>query len=985
VTVLFADLSGSTTLGERLDPEELRQILAAFFSAIARQIQRFGGTIDKYIGDAVMAVFGAPLAHEDDPQRAIRAALAIQAAITRENDNLEQRYGARLALRIGLNTGEVVAGVLAGDVQSAYTVVGDTVNTAQRLESAAPPGEVLVGATTYDLARHAFVFEAVPPLTLKGKSERVPAYRVLGPSDEALDRDAPPFVGRRLELVRLAELLTEATAGRGQVVNLYGEPGVGKSRLLHQFFRGLPESIAWVRARCLSHASAAPYALLADLARRAFRIHPADAEGPARTALLAGLVALGLPAEEASTAVILEILGYGQPSMLDPESKRRLLISFFRQLLNRQAFTQPLVLVTEDVHWIDPASAAILRELAPDVNALPCLFLSTSREASVPWEAAALPLEPLDATTAAELVDKTAGAPLDSSLRALVLERTGGNPFFIAEVVRTVAGGQSRTVPATVQEVLAARLDRLPPTSRRVVQRAAVIGRTFSTRILARVCEDPLEPALVTLENDAFITPRGVIPEPMYAFRHALMQDVAYQTQLMAQRRTIHTQVGAAIEELYPDRLDEWVDALAFHFGRSDNDPKALVWLMRAGDRARALFANEEALTSYRAALQRAADGEGERDAGTILQRIGDVLTLTGHYADALASFREARERIGAPQPATSARLHRKVGLAFRLKGAYADAAAAFSQGLNALGSEDDLEAARIQIQVGQLHYRHGTHEAAVDASSTAVALAQRLKAQDVVAEGLTLLGNALNSLGDLRGAIARYEQSRAIYEHLEDLAGIADVRANLGMVYRRMGRWDEALAEYRASLAFYERAGNLWKMATCHNNIGEVHRTRGEPREGIPFFERAIAIFEGIGSVAEAAVGLMNLGAARVEAGELSQGRADLLQAQERFQVLGRTSYLPGLYRYRASAELAVGDLEAASNAAERSLALAREAKARHLAAMAQRVLAEIALARGQKSAARAMLESSRDTLAELGEAAELARTEAVLRAASE
>jgi len=328
--------------------------------------------------------------------------------------------------------------------------------------------------------------------------------------------------------------------------------------------------------------------------------------------------------------------------------------------------------------------------------------------------------------------------------------------------------------------------------------------------------------------------------------------------------------------------------------------------------------------------------------------------------------------------------LHRKVGLAFRLKGAYSEAAAAFTQGLNAIGSEDDLEAARIQIQVGQLHYRQGNHEAARDASSAAVELARRRAAQDVVAEGLTLRGNALNSLGDLSGAIACYEQSRAIYEQLGDLAGISDVRSNLGMVYRRICRWDEALAEYGASLAFYERTGNLWKAATCHNNIGEVHRTRGEPQEGIPSFQRAMSIWESIGSAAEAAVALMNLGAARVEAGEVAQGRTDLLQAQERFKTLGRTSYLPGLYRYLASAELAAGDVDAAATAANRSLGLANEAKARHQEAMAQRVLAEIALAREDRATARTLLETSRSTLSELGEIAELGRTEEVLRHAS-
>src|SRR4030088_1184062 len=243
VTILYADLSGSTPLAEKLDPEELRSILGSYFGALARQIQRYEGTIDKYIGDAVMAVFGAPISHEDDAERAVHAGLAMQASIVRLNDDLDRKYGVRLSLRIGVNTGEVVAGLLAGDVQRAYTVVGDAVNTAQRLESAAPLGQVLVSETTRRLAMHRFEFEKREPIPLKGKSEPVITYRVIRVLDMTVEPDATPFVGRMAELARLGAALGEARAGRGQVVAIVGEPGVGKSRLVAEFRSTLPAAM----------------------------------------------------------------------------------------------------------------------------------------------------------------------------------------------------------------------------------------------------------------------------------------------------------------------------------------------------------------------------------------------------------------------------------------------------------------------------------------------------------------------------------------------------------------------------------------------------------------------------------------------------------------------------------------------------------------------------------------------------------------------
>jgi len=683
VTILFADLSGSTPLGERLDPEDLRTILASYFNELARQIRRYEGTIDKYIGDAVMAVFGAPISHEDDAERAINAALAMQQAIVHLNDDLERRYGVRLSLRIGINTGEVVAGLLAGDVQTAYTVVGDAVNTAQRYEAAAPPGDVLVSASTRRLAIHSFEFEETAPLTLKGKSERVVAYRVLRRRYEEIAPEAAPFVGRVAELNYLRAAVVDSVEGCGRVVNMVGEAGVGKSRLIGELRANLISGIDGITVRCASFEVNTPYALIADFVRGAFSVHAAADEATARQAIADGFAALGAPLEDSSIVLLLDILGYGLHSTLAPEVRRRILVKLLRTLLRLVSQRAPLVLSAEDLHWVDAASLRVLSELVADVPTLPCLFVTTTRPGwTPPWQSESITVKPLEGQVARELIESVFEVPVDDNLAETIIARTAGNPFFIEEVVRELKAsnllvertgqvglvpGVTVPVPATLQEVIQARLDRLESEPRRVLNTGAVCGRTFWVRVLGRVLPDiGLQPQLSLLEHESFIELRTAAPEITYGFRQVLIQEVAYETQLLVERRRLHAAIAVSVEALYAERLEEFVDFLAYHYNRSTDDKQAYRWLLRAGDRAKELFANQEALRAFRDALARARNAPDVRVA---LERMGDVQTVIGKYDDALASLRSALAKTKA-EPAVLARLHRKIATALGKKGA---------------------------------------------------------------------------------------------------------------------------------------------------------------------------------------------------------------------------------------------------------------------------------------------------------------------------
>ncbi len=993
VTILFADLSGSTVLGERLDPEELRGVYTSFFNELARQIKRYEGTVDKYIGDAVMAVFGAPISHEDDAERAINAGLAMQASIAQLNDGLERRHGARLALRIGINTGEVVAGLLGGDVQAAYTVVGDAVNTAQRYEAAAPPGEILVSATTRRLAIHSFEFEQTAPLTLKGKAERVVAYRVLRRRYEEIAPEASPFVGRERELQLLRDAVVDAVEGRGRVVDVVGEAGVGKSRLVGELRAGLVAGIDRITVRCTSFETNTPYGLVAHFVRAAFSIHAADDEETASGAIATGFAALGQPLDDATLALLLGVLGYDDRSAFDPETKRRVIVNILRTLLRLAAARAPFVLTAEDLHWVDEASLRVLEALVADVPSLPCLFIGTARPGwRESWESQRIELLPLDEHDARALVEEVLEASVDDELANAVIARTAGNPFFVEEVVRELQGsgllvetsgrvalraGATARVPDTIQELIEARLDRLPPHPRRVLDLGAVCGRTFWSRVLERlVPEIDVATQLRSLESDTFIVQRARSPELTYAFRQVLIQEVAYQTQLQATRRVTHASVAAAIEALYASRLDEFVDFLAYHYERSDDRAKAAAWLLRAGDRALRLYAAREAQAYYTSALERADDPVSRALAH---EGIGDVRRLRGEYRDAVETYERALDAIADGDAVAGARIMRKLGIVRRLLGDSGAALARFELALARLGERSDPERARILLEIGQLRWQEGRYDEAIRTLGEALAAADAADAPDARAETLKQIGTVYVVKGDDGLALEHYGRSADLFRSLGDVLGEANVLNNIGIVHRKEGRYDDALAAHRRALATRERVGEPLGVGTSHNNIAQIERARGDFAAALRDYRLALETWERIGYRQGVAIARTGLGITLVESGSAREGREALSAALGEWEQLGSRSYLSEAQRYMAAAWLP-DDAPRAREWAERAVATSRETRSSEQEALALQVLGRVLSRAGDDAAAADALERSRSLLAGSSERQEYARTLAAL-----
>src|SRR5262245_14989281 len=589
VTVLFADVSGFTALSERLDPEEVHRLMARAFDLLLAEVHRYEGTVNQFLGDGIMALFGAPIAHEDHAQRAAHAALGIGAALTRYQEELESR---RISFRVrqGLNTGLVVVGSIGSDLRMDYTAMGDTTNVAARILQAAAPGQVLIAEATHRLIADYFHTRPLGEMTLKGKSEPVVAWEVTAARaartriEIGAEHGLTPFVGRQRELGVLMDCFEQARGGRGQIVFIVGEPGIGKSRLLYEFRRALGTDAAWLEGHCVPFGQSTAFLPLIDSLRRSFGIEGDDSEATMLGKIEQSVLALGEDLRPVLPFVLhLLSVGPGDPAVLglDPQQRRGEIFDALRRLTARAAEARPQVLVYEDLHWIDQASEEYLLFFADSVPASRVLHVLSYRTGhNHPFGERSyhtrLVLTALPSQASVQMAESMlATSDLPEELTALIVRKAEGNPFFVEEVVKSlqeaaaISPAEGRyvlarpvheiVVPDTIQDVLMARVDRLSEGAKRTLQLASVIGRDFGRRLLDRLSDDGdrTESHLGQLKAVELIYEKAILPELSYTFKHALTQEVAYGSLLIQRRKELHGRIGLAIEELYGDRLIE--------------------------------------------------------------------------------------------------------------------------------------------------------------------------------------------------------------------------------------------------------------------------------------------------------------------------------------------------------------------------------------------------------------------------------------------
>jgi class 3 adenylate cyclase/tetratricopeptide (TPR) repeat protein len=886
-TVLFADLSGYTEASERTDPERMKSLIDRALRRLADEVERYGGMIDKFIGDNVMGVFGAPIAHEDDPERAVRAGLAMQAAMEEVNSRIAADLQTSFALRVGINSGEV----LAGRIGDGYTVIGDPVNVAARLQAAAAPGTVIVGETTHRLTRDAIEYVELGGLELKGKSQPVAAWEavravVRGRATRSA-RSATALIGRDDEAELLLSVYDRVVnESRPHLVTVLGEAGVGKSRLLQELAGRLgarqPQPAIRIGG-CPAYGAGLSYWALGEIVRGAFEIVDSDDASAAWRKLSAGIDTLlsGTDTEETGeriAAVLARAVGIEPPADVDrpalsangegedPMQLRDRLFSAVRVLAEAGSAQQPLVFAVEDIHWADEGMLDLIEYLARWVRG-PTLILCLARDELLDrrsgWaggrlDATTMTLEPLAAARTRELVAALLPErPTDAGGEQLVdqvAQRSGGNPLFAEEIVNRLVeegGRDTEALPETVHSVLAARLDALPRSERRVLQHSSVVGQTFWEGSLTAVAGEEgldLASALSSLQRrDLVVAVAGsrLAGEREYAFKHALIRDVAYSTLPKAVRARKHAEVAAFITERAADRSDGVVAMVAEHYGRAaslgagaDLEPeelerinaRALEALEAAADAAAKLYSNREALDHYENALslERVLD---PASAARIGEKLGDVALRIGRVDRAVEAWERCMEHHrGEEDLSRVGDLHRKIGAALWHKGDREASIEHYQRGIDLLKDGPPcLELVRLYEEAASLYMHTGDNMLAIYASEKALRLAERLGAAAAASRAHGIFGRVFGRIGDSERARENLERS---VELARDSDPAEAVRALLALGYHlevSEADYDGAATAYGEGLAVTERIGDLPSQVELHAALAGLAVLRGD------------------------------------------------------------------------------------------------------------------------------------------------------------
>jgi class 3 adenylate cyclase len=857
VTVLFCDLVSSVTIAERLDPEEYHDLLDDYLDLVFPEIYRREGVVNVLAGDGLMALFGAPISHEDSPERAVHAALGIRDALVPLGARLQASHGIPLQIRIGVNTGPVVVGPVGNDRKMDYTAIGDTTNLASRLQALAPPGGILISESTHRLVRGFFNVESVGPLGVRGKSGPVTAYAVTdwrGPSTKfriAEERGLTPFVGRESELARLLEAYDRLADGRMQAVAVVGDAGSGKSRLLYEFRRRVEErGVSFFEGRCASMLQALPFHPFMAMMGRWFDLDWDEAVD-ASAAKVAAKFGSNYEDVERAYPVLCRFLSLPMEQLAEQpaDELRRETFDAVARLVLAEAKSRPVVMILEDLHWIDEPSRDMLDELVRRLEGAPVLIVVTHRPGvAAPWQVPTaltqVALRPLSDADVAAVIQAVAEYRLPRELEQVIVSRAAGSPFFTEEIVRTLleeghlvqtaTGGIALTrpladlpIPGTVQEVIAARLDGLGASAKRVVQVAAVLGRQFRTRQLAALLEDDgidVQRELAELERRGLVHRKTALSSDEFRFGESLTQEVAYEGLLLKQRRMLHERVGSLLEAEPTERGVEQAALLAHHYSRSDAHGKALEALLAAGHEA-------GQVPSYRVAA------EYQRQAWQLAETILDERE-DGIYHRAALEAAHGLARLAVYFGVADIDLAERAAIRGR-------------ELAELLGDRERL---------ASLTYLHGILTIMKPSPDFAggVALAERGVAL-AEADGLHELARALsrglctNYAADGRFALARERIERGIAEleragHLENLSDIyLSARWVRDLVLYAQDEFDRVLESGRLSFAMAEQANNRTMRSAIGNLLAPIHYLRGEYSEAKRWADVTLEIGEAI------------------------------------------------------------------------------------------------------------------------------------------
>jgi len=879
VTVLFCDVKGSTTMAERLDPEEWAEIMSEAFAHLIAPIERYEGLVARLMGDAVLAFFGAPVAHEDDPERAVRAALDILGAVGPYRERLRAERGiSEFDVRVGINTGVAVLGDVGKGVTTEYTALGDAVNVAARVQTAAEPGQILVADATARLVEGSVELEPLGSFEVKGRTAPVRMHRVVGLRKGAAPRGHPrPLVGRDGEVARLEEAVAAIREGEGRIVTLVAEAGLGKTRLIDEL-RMRETGVQWFEARARSYGGSTPFLVFRDHLLAWCGAREGDPLEVVREKLGAAVREV-LPADAGTALPVVELVaGLASADAPAPtgEQLRKEIVGAIGLLARRQAARGAMVVVFDDLQWSDSASADLVAELLAITDESPVLILLAFRpdRTSVAWRVrqrietdfhhrqAEVTLGPLGADDAGQLLDQLiVGASLAPRLRSGILEKAEGNPLYIEQFARAVTAGEvgasDVALPDTLVSLLASRLDRLEERPRRVLQAASVIGRTFAQPLLQAIAEanGALDRDLVDLQRADLIHEDQRVPERVFSFRHALLQEVSYSSLLQRRRRELHVSVAEALERESSDRPDETAALIGRHYAEA-GDARAIPHLRAAARSALRLHALEDALDLCDRAIAIARKvGGATSDLCDVYGDRGRALELRADYDGALATYDEM-ERIGRERADQAMELraigHRITVLATPTArqdlGTARDLIDAALPRARALGDRELV--ARLLWNGMHAYVWSNRFDEAIVAGEESLAIARELGLKELEAYGGLDLTRFQRFKAGWRDSLDVLRRSADLFQEVGNLPMRTDALSTLAVGLVCLGHYDEALRAGAEALALAERIDNLWNRSFSRFATPFVHFDRGDWGMAFGQWEEAIRLGQEAGFI---------------------------------------------------------------------------------------------------------------------------------------
>jgi class 3 adenylate cyclase/predicted ATPase len=921
ITALFADIQDSTALIEALDPEAARRLIDPALQLMMDAVHRYEGFVVQPTGDGIFALFGAPLAHEDHPQRALFAALLMQQESKRYAEQLRREQGLNLQIRVGINTGEVVLrSIRKDDLHTDYTPVGHSIHLAARMESLASGGAIVVSEGTYKLIEGYFECKALGAAKVKGVTEPISTYEVLGVGplrtrlQVAARHGLVRFVGRQRELEQLQTALEHAKAGHGQIVGVVGEPGLGKSRLFYEFKLTSHSGCLVLEAYSVSYGKASPYLPLIELLKSYFQLQPQDDERQ-RKEKIAGKVLILDRSLEDTLPYLFALLGIEDPTaslrQMDPQIRRRRLFEALKRLFLRESLNQPLILIFEDLHWIDPETQGFLDTLSESVASARLLLLVNYRpEYRQEWGSKTyytqLRLSPLGREEAKELLTVLLGQdPSLQALEQLILAKTEGTPFFMEEVVQTLAEegvlsgvrGNRRLEKApsafhispTVQGVLAARIDRLAAAEKDLLHQLAIMGRQFPLSLVRQVVAQPEEALyhlLASLQRKEFLYEQPALPEPDYSFKHALTQEVAYGTVLHERRKALHERTAQAMEALYCATLDEHYSELAHHYQLSGNAGKAIEYLHLAGQQAVQRSANVEAITQLTTALKLLTtlpDTRARAHQELLLQvTLGRPLQATRGFSspEVQATYTRARE------------LCQQAG--------------------------ETRQLFPVLFGLWTFHLVRGELLAARELGEQLLGLAQREHDPALLMEAYWALGGTCFHLGEFGAAQAHLAQGMTLYgaQRHSSISRDGTEQGVLSLTYEARVLWhlgypDRALQKSEAARTLAHEQSYPVNVAGALAFAAELHQLRGERARTQEWAAAALTLAREYGFPAWLGPGAILQGWALAEQGQVEEGMSQIRHGLATYEAIGAELVRPYYLALLAEAYGQTGQVE--------------------------------------------------------------------------